>query len=220
MAEQEVITMLTDAELFLEEKDFRQAKGKLISARLKVKFGEYPTAFKKKWLKKIQTDMDLTTKTEEAHKETVKAIRDRRAQDLIEDDVRQLKERLREQKARLQEQYEIFIRRGEFKDALVVLNRMQMLDPEDKSIRNKIHDVVLKELKKRAGKAVKERRLQEQYQYLETREAMIPWYPIFVYPPNWAELTEKRLRGQATAAITDSAADRKVRSKLEETIGI
>jgi type II secretory pathway component GspD/PulD (secretin) len=214
---QEIKTKLADGRVFMNERDFRRAEQKYQAALLQVKYGDFEAAFKKTWLAVIQQEMDLL--------EATRAADDKNSREKVNVEAaaeidRQNKETQREQammKQRLAEEFSTFYGRGQFDEALVILEQMKRLDPEDASITEKIKTTTLKKLEAWRADAVKERYLQTQMHLTQAQEDMTPWYPVTKYPDNWKELSDRRLRAVQRQQVQEKPQDRAVRRKLEET---
>ncbi|KPJ51922.1 MAG: hypothetical protein AMS16_07135, partial [Planctomycetes bacterium DG_58] len=205
LEEQGIRTGLSDGLVFLRKRDFRRAEQKFLAAQLQVKYGDFPTPFKKRWLERIQNFLDLNAKTRAEHTRRVDPMRHREAAVRLQDELVRMKEQQSRIKARLEEQYSTFSAREQY-------------DPEDPTIPEKIKQTTHKKLAAWRHKAQMTRRLEEQYQRIGSIETLTPWYPISVYPRDWKELSDRRLRAVERAEITGKPRDRKVRQQLEETI--
>ena len=218
LEEQEVRTKLSDGIVFLRENDFRRAEQKFVAAQLQVKYGDFPTDFKRKWLAVIQDHLDMAAKQKDTYNKTTEEGKNRAAADRLTEELLRMKEQQMRTKDRLQEQWVTFFGRGQYEDALNILDRMREVDPEDPAILEKIKMTSEKKLEAWRHKSQMERIEQEQYHYAGNIEQMTPWYPVAKYPDNWKELSDRRLKAVEKAQITEKPGDRKVRQQLEETV--
>jgi len=216
--EQETRTKLSDGIVFLRENDFRRAEQKFVAAQLQIKYGDFPTDFKRKWLAVIQDHLDMAAKQKDAYGKATEEGKNRAAAEKLTEELLRMKEQQMRTKDRLQEQWITFFGRGRYDDALLVLDRMKELDPEDPTILDKIKMTSEKKLEAWRHKSQTERIEQEQYHYAANIEQMTPWHSITRYPENWKELSDRRLKAVEKAQITEKPTDRKVRQQLEETM--
>ena len=218
LEEQEIRAKLSDGIVFLRENDFRRAEQKFTAAQLQVKYGEFPTDFKRKWLGIIQDHLDMCAKQKDAYNKTSEEGKNREATEKLKDELIRMKEQQMRTKERLQEQYVTFFGRGQYDDALLVLERMKEVDPEDPAIPEQIEMTTRKKLEAWRHKSENDMHQQASSQYTSNVEEMIPWYPITKYPDNWKELSDKRLRAVEKEQVNEKPGDRKVRQQLEETV--
>ena len=216
--EQEIRAKLSDGLVYLRERDFQRAEQKFLAAQLQVKYGDFPTPFKKQWLERIQKFLDLTAQTRAQHSKRTDQMRNQEAAQRLEDELSRMKEQQQRIKERLAEQWRTFYDRQQYDDALLVLERMRELDPEDPTIPEKINQTTHKKLAAWRHEAQMTRQQQTQYQWASNIEQMTPWFPISVYPKNWNELSDRRLRAIERQQITEKPQDRKVRQQLEESV--
>ncbi len=218
LEEQEIRTKLADGMVFLRERDFRRAEQKFLAAQLQVKYGDFDAGFKRMWLAEIQKYLDLVASTRAQSEKDDAARANADATRQIEERLQEMKEEQMRLKMRLAEQFDTFYSRGQYDDALVVLERMKALDPEDASIPEKIRTTTLKKLQVWRYNAKAERAVQEEMQFNNNQEQMTAWFPITKYPDNWKELSDRRLRQIQKQQVQESPQNRKVRQQLEETV--
>jgi len=218
LEEQEIRTKLSDGLVFLRENDFRRAEGKFLAAQLQVKYGEFPTAFKKKWLAEIQKYLDLNAKAKASYDKRLKITRTKTASDELERHIAETRRKNQLIKARLMDQWVTYYERGMYDEALVVLERIAEIDPEDKTIPEKLKMTTHR--KYEAWRyTLAERRLKEkEAQLIGMLEASTAYYPLSVYPDNWKELSDRRLRAIKKTRAAEKPRDAKVRQQLDETV--
>jgi type II secretory pathway component GspD/PulD (secretin) len=218
LEEQEIRTKLADGMVFLRERDFRRAEQKFLAAQLQVKYGDFSTEFKVRWLAEVQRYLDLVASTQQEFNRTTGEVKNQEATVELQRHIEEMKVQQMRLKARLAEQFDTFYHRGQYDDALLVLARMHDLDPEDASIPEKIKQTTAKKLQIWAHDSKTARNQAEEEQYTALQEQMTAWYPISKYPDNWKELSDRRLRRMEKTNITEKPQDRKVRQQLDETI--
>ncbi len=218
LEEQEIRTKLADGMVFLHERDFKRAEQKFLAAQLQVKYGDFDAAFKKMWLARIQEHLDLVAATQAQDKQETDILANKTANDAMQKHLEEMKIEQMRLKQRLAEQFNTFYGRGQYDDALIVLERMKALDPEDASISEKIKTTTTKKLQMWRYNGKVSRLIEEEKQYSSQQEEMTPWYPITKYPDNWKELSDRRLRQVQKQQVQEKPADKKVRQQLEETV--
>ena len=218
LEDQEIRTKLADGMVFMRERDFKRAEGKFLAAQLQVKYGDFDAAFKTSRLAEIQRHLDLVAAARaQGTVEDMKRQNEEQAEIIRQENQRRKEEQLK-LKVRLAEQFDTFYTRGQYDDALVILERMKALDPEDASIKEKIKTTMQKKIQMWQYEGKVNRVTEEAKQRAAAEEEMTAWYPITRYPDNWKELSDRRLRAMERTSIQERPQDRAVRQKLEETV--
>lgn len=218
LEEQEIRTKLSDGLVYMRERDFTKAEQKFLAAQLQVKYGEFSTPFKKKWLGEVQKYLDLNASKKAEYGKRAQQMKNRETAVKLQEDLIRMKQQQQRIKSRLMEQWITFCERGQYDDALVVLERMRVVDPEDPTIPVKIRQTTHKKLEAWRYKSLMTQHKQREYHFAGNIEQMIPWYPLSVYPDDWKELSDRRLKRMQKAQISEKPGDRRVRQQLEETI--
>ena len=104
-----------------------------------------------------------------------------------------------------------------FSEALEQVDRILHLDPTNEygtNTRDLLEQFVLFQMEKGFQR---ERTRQTQLQWVNLREAEIPWYQHLTYPTNWKELTARRER-YAAGDAAESPADAEIRQRLKQVV--
>jgi type II secretory pathway component GspD/PulD (secretin) len=218
MAAQEIRAKLVDGLVYLRERDFERAETKFTAAQVQVKYGDYPSEFKKKWLDTVQEHLDMGAKLKADYAKRSKELADQSANEQLRKELEDMKIQQARTKERLMEQWKTFYARGQYEDALLVLERVRVLDPEDTKIPELLDQTTRKKLEAWQHKAKTTQLIQAQNQYTNNIEQMTPWLDITTYPEDWKELSDRRVKAAETRGEVEKPQDRKVRQQLEETV--
>ncbi|HUU43376.1 MAG TPA: hypothetical protein VMX57_06325, partial [Planctomycetota bacterium] len=172
----------------------------------------------KKWLAEIQKYLDLNAKAKVSYDQRLQEARISTGAEELERHIAETRRKNRLIKEQLLDQWQTYYNREMYDEALVVLERIAELDPEDKSIPEKIKMTTHKKYEVWRQTAVERRLKEREAQLIGMIEASTAYYPLSVYPDNWKELSDRRLRAVKKTHAAEKPRDAKVRQQLEETI--
>lgn len=134
------------------------------------------------------------------------------------------RERVATEQARLADEIEktkirVTTLRKEMKiqQALEELNHILKLDPANTWAMEQKDLLEQMSLMRSEREAMKNRQVEEQKQFIDLREAEIPWYDYIRYPKNWKEITAARADSVA-GTTNETESDRQTRLKLKHKI--
>jgi general secretion pathway protein D len=114
-------------------------------------------------------------------------------------------------------QAEALERQQKYEEALDLYEEVAKLSPDERGLQLKIETlknfVILREEKRLKNL----HRNASQHQYLQIREAEIPWYQLINYPEDWREITKMR-QGVEDSTGGEREIDRQVKMKLQEGV--
>ena len=122
---------------------------------------------------------------------------------------RQQKERVDALKAKVN----ALVKEQKYADAVQVLEQIQRIDPKDPDTLRRLEEYRTFVLLLDDKQAHKDGLDQEARQFVDVRQAQIPWYQLLMYPSDWPEITKRRPAGGADEQA-ESEVDRAVHRRL------